>query len=160
MAIERMKRKIREIGWVTKIDSPSFIARDCLKAFSSNGLKIKPKITGVGLKSNFFSTRLPLGSDSTDELSRAGHSHTIGSTAGKHVNALLKVGKSSLTVKVRRLFAEWKWADADPDRSLRYLKARFPDAVAWQISATGNKDYLSPDGIGITPAVQLLRALV
>ena len=32
---------------------------------------------------------------------------------------------------------ECKWGDAEVDRGLRYLKARFPKAEAWQISATG-----------------------
>ena len=59
-----------------------------------------------------------------------------------------------------RLIVECKWSDAEPDRSLRYLKARFPEADAWQISATGTKDYRSPDGLRVAPAVQLLRTLV
>ena len=59
-----------------------------------------------------------------------------------------------------RLLVECKWSDAEPDRNLHYLKARFSDADAWQISATGNKDYRSPDGVRVAPAVQLLRTLV
>lgn len=59
-----------------------------------------------------------------------------------------------------RLLVECKWGDAEVDRSLRYLKARFPDADAWQISATGTKDYRSPDGVRVAPAVQLLRTFV
>lgn len=59
-----------------------------------------------------------------------------------------------------RLLVECKWGDAEADRSLRYLKARFPEADAWQISATGTKDYRSPDGVRIAPAVRLLRTLV
>jgi hypothetical protein len=42
------------------------------------------------------------------------------------------------------------------DRSLRYLKARFPDAHAWQVSAVGTKDYQTPDGIRVAPALKLL----
>jgi len=59
-----------------------------------------------------------------------------------------------------RLLVECKWGDAEVDRSLRYLKARFPDADAWQISATGIKDYRSPDGMRVAPAVRLLRTLI
>ena len=59
-----------------------------------------------------------------------------------------------------RLIVECKWSDTEPDRSLRYLKARFPEADAWQISAVGSKDYRSPDGIRVAPAVQLLQTLV
>jgi hypothetical protein len=58
------------------------------------------------------------------------------------------------------LLVEAKWADAEIDRGLRYLKARFPDAVAWQISATGVKDYLSPESIRVAPALALLGGLV
>jgi len=59
-----------------------------------------------------------------------------------------------------RLLVECKWADAEIDRSLRYLKARFPDAEAWQISATGIKDFVSPEGIRCAPALTLLGRLV
>ena len=50
--------------------------------------------------------------------------------------------------------------DAEVDRGLRYLKARFPEADAWQISAIGTKDYLTPEGIRVAPAVALLKTLV
>ena len=42
------------------------------------------------------------------------------------------------------LLVEAKWSDGPVDRGLRYLKARFPEAEAWQIWATGSKDYRSP----------------
>ncbi len=58
------------------------------------------------------------------------------------------------------LFVEAKWADAEIDRVLRYLKERFPAAGAWQVSMTGNKDYTSPDGIRVAPAMALLTGLV
>ena len=59
-----------------------------------------------------------------------------------------------------RLLVECKWGDAEVDRSLRYLKARFAAADAWQISAVGTKDYRSPDGVRVAPALRLLRTLV
>jgi predicted AAA+ superfamily ATPase len=59
-----------------------------------------------------------------------------------------------------RLMVECKWGDADVDRGLRYLKARFPSCPAWQISATGKKDYVTPDGIRVAPALALLSTLV
>ena len=59
-----------------------------------------------------------------------------------------------------RLFVECKWSDAEIDRGLRYLRARFPTAEAWQISAVGNKDYVSPEGIRVAPALRLLTGLV
>ena len=58
------------------------------------------------------------------------------------------------------LLVECKWSDANPDRSLKYLKAKFPDAEAWQISATGSKDYVTPEGIRVAPALALLSELV
>lgn len=59
-----------------------------------------------------------------------------------------------------QLMVECKWTDAKVDRSLEYPKARFPKCDAWQISAIGTKDYVTPDGIRVAPAVQLLRTLV
>jgi predicted AAA+ superfamily ATPase len=59
-----------------------------------------------------------------------------------------------------RLLVECKLGDTDVDRSLRYLKARFPETEAWQVSATGKKDYLTPEGIHVSPALALLNRLV
>lgn len=58
------------------------------------------------------------------------------------------------------LLIECKWSDADLDRSLRFLHNRFPHAAAWQISAIGTRDYQSPDGIRVAPALELLKTLV
>ncbi len=58
------------------------------------------------------------------------------------------------------LLVEAKAADAPVDPALRYLKARFPEAAAWQITATGRKDYVSPEGIRVAPALSFLRGLV
>ena len=58
------------------------------------------------------------------------------------------------------LGVECKWADVEVDGSLRYLKAKFPKCEAWQVSATGLKDYLTPDGIRVAPALELLTSLV
>ena len=40
---------------------------------------------------------------------------------------------------------EVKWSDRPVDKALRYLHARFTDAEATQISATGTDDYRTPD---------------
>ncbi len=50
--------------------------------------------------------------------------------------------------------------DDDVDKDLRYLHARFPAAEAWQVSLHGKKDFVTPDGIRVTPAVTLLLQLV
>jgi hypothetical protein len=54
---------------------------------------------------------------------------------------------------------ECKWADAPIDRGLRYMKLRFPAAEAWQVSAVGTKDFVSPEGIRACPALELLDRL-
>ena len=58
------------------------------------------------------------------------------------------------------LMVECKWAEAEIDKGLRYLKAKFPDADAWQVSATGMKDYQSPEGIRVAHAIGLLERLI
>lgn len=75
-------------------------------------------------------------------------------TDGREVDFVLAEGRSP------RLLVECKWGDAEVDRSLKYLKVRFPTADAWQISATGSKDYVTPEGIRVAPALALLRSLV
>jgi hypothetical protein len=57
------------------------------------------------------------------------------------------------------LMVEAKWADTELDRSLRYLKTRFPESEAWQISANGRRDYVSPEGIRAAPASAFLAGL-
>lgn len=59
-----------------------------------------------------------------------------------------------------RLAVECKWGDADVDKSLRYFKTKFPKCPAWQISATGTKDYVTPEGLRVAPALSLLSTLV
>jgi len=59
-----------------------------------------------------------------------------------------------------KLAVESKWADSPVATALRYFKTRFPACDAWQVSATGQKDYLTPDGIRVSPALGLLRGLV
>lgn len=58
------------------------------------------------------------------------------------------------------LMVECKMSDARVDRSLRYLKRRFPGCPAWQVSASGAKDVQTPEGIRICPAITLLQELV
>ena len=58
------------------------------------------------------------------------------------------------------ILIECKLGDAAPDKSLRYLKRRFPAAEAWQLSARGARDFRSPDGIRVCQALELLRRLV
>ena len=58
------------------------------------------------------------------------------------------------------LAVECKLGDAPVDGSLRYFKAKFPGCAAWQLHAQGAKDYQTPDGIRVAPALVLLKTLV
>lgn len=53
-----------------------------------------------------------------------------------------------------------KWDDADAEGGLRYLKARFPEAEAWQLSAVGKKDYQTREGVRVSRAIELLKRFV
>ena len=55
---------------------------------------------------------------------------------------------------------ECKWNDEDINPGLKYLKARFPESEAYQISATGKKDYKSPDDIRVCHTLQFLQKLI
>jgi predicted AAA+ superfamily ATPase len=57
------------------------------------------------------------------------------------------------------MFIECKWSDAPISPVLRYLKERFPDAKALQISATGKKDFIDERGIQACPATLFLATL-
>jgi hypothetical protein len=54
---------------------------------------------------------------------------------------------------------ECKWSDAEVSKSLKYFRARFPHCAAWQVSATGTKDYRTAEGIRVLPAVKYLADL-
>jgi predicted AAA+ superfamily ATPase len=65
-----------------------------------------------------------------------------------------------LEKRAPRLLVECKLSDTRLDPALRYLKARFPGAAAWQVAAEGSKDYQTPEGIRVAPAVSFLKTLV
>ena len=54
---------------------------------------------------------------------------------------------------------ECKLGDDTVSPGLKYMKARFPEAQAWQVSATGTRDFVDAQGIRVAPAVTLLRQL-
>ncbi|HEX5050856.1 MAG TPA: AAA family ATPase [Planctomycetota bacterium] len=58
------------------------------------------------------------------------------------------------------LLVECKLGDDSLDKNLRYLHAKFRAADAWQVSFRGEKDYVTPEGIRVCPALKLLRTLV
>jgi len=55
---------------------------------------------------------------------------------------------------------ECKWADEDIHPPLRYMRARFPRADFWQITATGTRDFRTTDGVRVCPAITFLQQLV
>jgi predicted AAA+ superfamily ATPase len=75
-------------------------------------------------------------------------------TDGREVDFVVVEGRKPV------LAVEAKWSDTAVDRSLRYLKVRFPLCDAWQVSAAGRKNYVTPDGIRVAPALELLKTLV
>jgi predicted AAA+ superfamily ATPase len=58
------------------------------------------------------------------------------------------------------LIVETKLDDVAVDPAIRYLKAKFPDCATWQIHAQGKKDYQTPEGIRVAPALALLKTLI
>lgn len=67
-----------------------------------------------------------------------------------------------VTVERRQplLAVEAKWSDEPVARGLSYFKQRFPRCEAWQVSAAGIQDYVTPEGIRVAPAHRLLSSLV
>jgi hypothetical protein len=80
--------------------------------------------------------------------------HYFRDLEGREVDFVVTEGRAPT------LLVECKWGDAAPDPSLRYLKTRFTASAAWQVSATGTKDYQTPEGIRVAPAPALLQDLV
>ena len=75
-------------------------------------------------------------------------------TDGREVDFVITLNKKPI------LFIECKWNDAALSPALKYMKTRFPDCTAWQISAIGKKDYLDASGIRVCPARLFLTTLV
>jgi uncharacterized protein len=57
-------------------------------------------------------------------------------------------------------FIDCKLTPGPIGKGLNYLRARFPNVDSWQISASGDADYLNKDGIRVRHARHLLSALV
>ena len=58
------------------------------------------------------------------------------------------------------MLVEVKSSDRDISKSLIYLNRKFPSVPAYQISVSGEKDYLSGDGIRVLPAVEFLQPFI
>jgi predicted AAA+ superfamily ATPase len=73
---------------------------------------------------------------------------------GREVDFVIVEGRKPIR------FVECKWDDAEVSRGLHYLVERFPDCDAFQVSAVGSKDFVTPDRIRVCPATTLLRELI
>ncbi len=73
---------------------------------------------------------------------------------GREVDFVVTLNKKPIQ------FIECKWSDASLSPALKYLKMRFPDCEAWQISAAGKKDYVGECGIRVCPATVFLKTLI
>ena len=73
---------------------------------------------------------------------------------GREVDFVLTEGRAPIA------FVECKLSDDGVTPGMKYLKARFPQVIAWQISAHGVRDYVSAEGVRVAPAVRLLRELI
>jgi uncharacterized protein len=58
------------------------------------------------------------------------------------------------------LAVECKLSDEPASKHLRYFKAKFPSCEALQVAMNGTKDYVTPEGIRVTPALAWLKTLV
>lgn len=62
--------------------------------------------------------------------------------------------------KSPKLFVECKLSDEAVNPALTYLKSKFAETPAYQISLKGKKDYVNRDGIHVCPAIRLLAEWV
>jgi predicted AAA+ superfamily ATPase len=58
------------------------------------------------------------------------------------------------------MLIEAKWSDDPVSPHLKYLKNKDPKSSCFQIHAIGKKDYISPEGVHVTPALKFLSTLV
>ncbi|NOY90122.1 MAG: ATP-binding protein [Deltaproteobacteria bacterium] len=75
-------------------------------------------------------------------------------TDGREVDFVVSEGGALI------LAVECKWRSQRLDKNLRYLVERTQPTQAWQVSAHGDKDFLTPEGIRVAPAHKLLAELV
>ena len=55
---------------------------------------------------------------------------------------------------------ECKRSASRPSRSLRYWQKRFPGCATWQLTARGDADFVTPEGLRVCHAVVFLKTLV
>jgi len=73
---------------------------------------------------------------------------------GREIDFIIIQNKKPVTL------IECKWNDTTLSPALKYMKTRFPDCTAWQISAMGKKDFVGELGIRTCPARVFLATLM
>lgn len=73
---------------------------------------------------------------------------------GREVDFVITANKKPIQL------IECKWSDASISPALKYLKERFSDCAAWQISAAGKKDFIGEHNIRVCPAMIFLETLI
>lgn len=74
-------------------------------------------------------------------------------TDGREVDFVVMVGGQPVS------FIECKLADGEVGGGMRYLKQRFPQVDAWQVTARTARDYLTREGVRVAPVLRLLEGL-
>lgn len=59
-----------------------------------------------------------------------------------------------------KMLIEVKLSDAPISNGLKYFYQRFPNCEAWQVHFKGKKDYTTPEGIRVAPALTLLKKFI
>ena len=58
------------------------------------------------------------------------------------------------------LAVECNWSGRIVNRGLRYWKRKFPGRAAWQPHAAGDREFVPPEGIRVSPATGFLSTLI
>lgn len=59
-----------------------------------------------------------------------------------------------------KLFIDCKYNDTQVSTHLKYLKKKFPDVKAYQLTYCSKKDFLSQDGIRVCDAYKILKEIL
>lgn len=74
-------------------------------------------------------------------------------TDGREVDFVVLIDREPVS------FIECKLSDGGIGGGMRYLKQRFPQVDAWQVTARTTRDYLTREGVRVAPVLRLLEAL-
>jgi len=72
---------------------------------------------------------------------------------GREVDFIVVDGRKPI------MAVECKWSDEQIAPALRYFKSKYPECKAWQVTGTGEKDYVN-NGIRVLPAIKFLKKFI